>query len=235
VTGPGIDCDVIILAGGRGTRLQGVLPADIPKPLASVAGQPFLHWLIAQLAGHSARRIILSVGWKAEKIREVFGNSHLGVKISYCEEQQPLGTGGAIRAALELAESPSALVMNGDTFLDADMPSLLRAHEQRQSKLTMSCTRVADASRFGRLKIENETVQGFEEKGVPGPGYINAGVYAMRRDLLAECNESFSFEKDFLEPSVSSLRPFAFEVSGLFIDIGVPADLLKAQTLFPRS
>lgn len=228
--------DVVILAGGRGTRLQGVLPADLPKPLAPVAGKPFLHWQLAQLAGGAICRVILSVGWQAEAIRAAIGATYLGMQIEYCEEQTPLGTGGAIRAALSLARSRDVLVMNGDTYVDVDLPALLAAHALEQERLTVCCASVADTGRFGRVRIEQGRILGFEEKTSHAPGCINAGIYVMARDLLsASPTGAFSFERDFLAPHVAELRPLAFTVDGVFVDIGVPDDLVRAQSLFTRT
>ena len=228
--------DVVILAGGRGTRLQGVLPADLPKPLAQVAGQPFLHWQLTQLAHHSTGRVILSVGWQAQIIRRAIGATYLGMQIDYCEEQTPLGTGGAISAALSLAKSREVVVMNGDTYIDVDFAALLEAHRRDRESLTVCCASVADTGRFGRVRIEERRIVGFEEKSGHAPGCINAGVYVMQRDLLSESPAgAFSFEQDFLTPRVGELRPLAFLVDGAFVDIGVPADLARAQSLFPRT
>jgi D-glycero-alpha-D-manno-heptose 1-phosphate guanylyltransferase len=231
-----MDCEVIILAGGRGTRLRDVLSPDLPKPLAPVAGRPFLHWQMVQLSQAGCRKVILSVGWRAERIRDAIGEDYLGMRVEYCEEQVPLGTGGAIRTALQLLRSNHAVIMNGDTYLELDFSKLLETHRKAPSSLTVCCTRVSDASRFGRLKIDGDRISGFEEKGQSGPGYINAGVYVMRSDMLAPCGEApFSFESDFMVPHVERLAPLAFTVNGEFVDIGVPADLRRAQTLFPRT
>jgi D-glycero-alpha-D-manno-heptose 1-phosphate guanylyltransferase len=229
------DVDVVILAGGRGTRLQQILPADLPKPLAPVAGKPFLHWQFTQLARHSIRRVILSVGWQADSIRRAMGTTYLGIQIDYCEEQAPLGTGGAMRAALALARSPDVIVMNGDTYLDVDFASLLEAHRRQQERLTVCCAMVDDTGRFGRVRIQESRIVGFEEKASSAPGCINGGIYLMQRDLLSESPAgTFSFEQDFLAPRIAQLRPLAFLVAGVFVDIGVPADFERAQALFPR-
>jgi D-glycero-alpha-D-manno-heptose 1-phosphate guanylyltransferase len=228
--------DTLILAGGRGTRLQGVLPADLPKPLAPVAGKPFLHWQLSQLAAHSIGRVILSVGWQAQAIRNAIGASYLGMQIEYCEEQLPLGTGGAIRDALQLATSHDVVVMNGDTYLDVDLAALLEAHAREQERLTVCCVSVADTGRFGRVRVEQGRIVGFAEKSSHAPGCINAGVYVMQRDLLSGSPAgAFSFEQDFLAPQIAELRPRACIVTGIFVDIGVPDDLVRAQSLFPRS
>ena len=227
--------EAIVLAGGLGTRLQGKLKG-IPKPMAPVAGRPFLEILLGQLAGAGCARSILSVGHLHRVIEEHFGLAWGGMRLDYAVENDPLGTGGAIRAALERCTEENVLVLNGDTFLQADYAAMMRFHTGQAEHLTVSVTRQPDISRYGGVQIEGERVVGFEEKGRSGPGWINAGAYAVRRDLLWPANlaEKFSFERDFLAPEISRLAPAAFKVEGFFLDIGIPEDLDRAQIEFTR-
>jgi len=223
--------EAIVLAGGFGTRLAGRLDG-VPKPMASVAGKPFLEILLAQLERAGCARAILSVGYLHEVIEKHFGAQFGGVEIDYAVEHAPLGTGGAIRNALSVAREESVLVLNGDTFLDADYAAMMRFHEEQSTSLTMAVTHRADIARYGGVTIDGMRVTGFQEKGRAGEGWINAGAYAIQKEMAwpASAGEKFSFETDFLVPQVAAIAPAAYAVQGFFLDIGVPEDLDRAQT-----
>lgn len=228
--------EAIVLAGGFGTRLASRLK-DVPKPMAAVAGRPFLEILLGHLSRHGCRRVVLSVGYLHEGIERHFGASFAGMELAYAVEPEPLGTGGAIRAALGRIEEPAALVLNGDTFLDAPLGALLAAHASAGASFSMAVTQQPDVSRYGGVVVEREPetgldrVAGFVEKGRHGAGQINAGVYAIQRALEwpERLGASFSFERDFLMVELERLKPLAFAVNGFFLDIGVPEDLDRAQ------
>jgi D-glycero-alpha-D-manno-heptose 1-phosphate guanylyltransferase len=225
--------EAIVLAGGLGTRLRTAVP-DLPKPMAPVAGRPFLAWILDQLADAGFYRAVLAVGYRHEVIRAHFGSGYRGVELFYSVEKAPLGTGGAMRLALEQVDESPVFVLNGDTYLEADYAGLLAAHVARGVALSMAVTRVADVSRYGSLQIENDRICGFLEKGSHGPGYINAGIYLIDTEVLAgiPVDTPYSFEQDLMVPGVETLRPLAFQADGLFIDIGVPEDYERAQGLF---
>ena len=223
--------EAIVLAGGFGTRLAGRLDG-VPKPMAPAAGRPFLEILLGQLARAGCMRAILSVGYLHEVVEKHFGAEFGGVKINYAVEHSPLGTGGAIRSALEMATDNSVLVLNGDTFLDADYAAMMGFHAHQGAALTMAVTHCENIARYGGVKIDRMRVTGFQEKGSQGAGWINAGAYAIRKDIgwPASLGEKFSFETDFLVPQTATLAPAAYAVRGFFLDIGVPEDLDRAQT-----
>lgn len=223
--------EAIVLAGGFGTRLASRLN-NIPKPMAPVAGRPFLEILLGHLGRNGCTRVLLSVGHLHEVIQNHFGACFAGLDLEYVVEQEPLGTGGAIRAALRRVQQASALVLNGDTFLAADLRAMMAEHERAGAVFSMAVAQQPEIGRYGGVVVESGRVVGFEEKGRTGPGWINAGVYALRRDLAwpAELADKFSFERDFMMPRVESLAPVAFPVEGFFLDIGVPEDLDRAQT-----
>jgi D-glycero-alpha-D-manno-heptose 1-phosphate guanylyltransferase len=227
--------EAIVLAGGLGTRLAARLN-NVPKPMAPVAGRPFLEILLHQLRRAGCARAVLSVGHLHSVIENHFGSDFHGLRVDYAIETAPLGTGGAIRAALEKVSEDAVLVLNGDTFLDADYAAMLAYHRQEAVPLTLAVTRLADVSRYGGVAIEGSSeglrVTGFREKGRTGAGWINAGAYALRTDLPwpPQLPEKFSLETDFLAPHIDTLAPAAFPVSGFFLDIGVPEDLDRAQT-----
>jgi D-glycero-alpha-D-manno-heptose 1-phosphate guanylyltransferase len=223
--------EAIVLAGGMGTRLAGRLNG-VPKPMAPIAGRPFLEILLSQLRRAGCTRVILSVGHLHEVIEHHFGAHFRGMAIDYAIEDAPLGTGGAIRAALRKAKEKSVLVTNGDTFLDADYAAMMRFHETEAAVLSMAVTHRADIGRYGGVIVSEKRITGFQEKGRSGPGWINAGAYAIDKDLHwpAHLPEKFSFETDFLAQEIAILVPAAYEANGFFLDIGVPEDLDRAQT-----
>lgn len=223
--------EAVILAGGLGTRLRPVV-ADVPKPLAPVAGRPFLHWLIEGLARRGIRRAVLATGYGAEAIRAACGDSHAGVALLHAREEAPLGTGGALWAALAHIGGERAFVLNGDTWLGCDLASL--AAEAPAADLVLAVRPVPDRARYGSVAVRGNAVLGLEEKGRSGPGLVNAGTYLVRRDLPVRrpVAGAFSLEAEVLaRPEGLDLRAHATEAP--FLDIGTPEDYARAQMLIP--
>jgi len=222
--------EAVVLAGGFGTRLRAVVP-DLPKPMAPVAGRPFLEILLSMLAAKGVRRAVLSLGYRAELIVQHFGGHYAGIELVSEIETEPLGTGGALRAALARCQGDAALVVNGDTFLDLELDALVQRWQRRRAPLIVGRA-VDDTARFGRLDLSGEALLGFAARGAGGPGVINMGHYVLPTTLFeaqAGLPKSFSFEADFLAPRVRELAFEVFVTAGLFIDIGVPEDYARAQ------
>jgi D-glycero-alpha-D-manno-heptose 1-phosphate guanylyltransferase len=228
--------EAIILAGGLGTRLRAVVP-DLPKPLAPVAGRPFLAWVLDALAAHGFSSITLSVGYRHELIQAAIGETWQGMRVRYAIEAEPLGTGGAMRHALTQTQAAQIYVLNGDTFLDLDYDAMMHAHLDSRAQISIAAVPVEDIGRYGGLELRDATVTGFLEKGGSGAGMINGGTYLINRTLFDafDLPLRFSFEADILQAHVASLSPRAFTTSGLFIDMGIPEDYARAQSLFGRA
>jgi D-glycero-alpha-D-manno-heptose 1-phosphate guanylyltransferase len=222
--------EAIILAGGFGTRLRLVVP-DCPKPMAPIAGRPFLEILLGSLSHKGFKRVVLSLGFMASKIVAHFGDHFAGMEIVYVIEDSPLGTGGAVRLAMDQCKADHLFVFNGDTFLDLEVGAVEQQWRQCHHPIMLG-REVPDTARYGRLIIEQGHVIGFTEKGVTGPGIINAGCYVFDSKQLAsfEVNTAFSLETDYLAKAVSQSTFDLFVTTGQFIDIGVPEDFLRAQT-----
>lgn len=222
--------EAIILAGGFGTRLRQVVP-DLPKPMAPVAGRPFLEILLSSLARKGFSRVVLSLGYLSEKVVEFFGDRFAGMELVYEIEDTPLGTGGAIRQALVRCTSDHVFVFNGDTYLDVET-SEVEAHWQNHRVPIIVAREVPDTARYGRLATANNRVSGFREKGLAGPGLINAGCYVLPKTILDgfQRGVAFSLETDFLAKEVSQQRFDVFVTKGQFIDIGIPEEYQRAQT-----
>ncbi|HRP94666.1 MAG TPA: nucleotidyltransferase family protein [Rhodocyclaceae bacterium] len=228
----GMGMEAIVLAVGLGTRLSGVVP-DLPKPLAPVAGRPFLSFVLDALDAGGFDTVVLAVGHRAQAIRDCYGERYGTMRLAYSVESTPLGTGGAIALALRQTSGAEVFVLNGDTFVELDFGAMRALHAREAERLTMAAQAVDDAGRYGTLDVRGDHVHAFVEKGRSGPGLINAGVYLLRRDLLGAdaVPDAFSFETDFLMPRAAAIRPRAFRTRGLFIDIGVPEDYARAQAM----
>src|SRR5271157_925044 len=121
--------DAILLCGGAGLRLRSVI-GNAPKGMADVAGRPFLELLLRQLRRHGFERAILAVGYQKDMIYSHFGERAFGLYLAYSVESRPLGTGGALRNAADLIESENVLIMNGDSYTDADLRELAVDHHE---------------------------------------------------------------------------------------------------------
>lgn len=223
--------EAIVLAGGLGTRLRGVVD-DVPKPLAPVAGRPFLAWLLDELAEQGLRRVVLATGYRGEQIEAALGKDWRGMSLEYSREPAPLGTGGAIALAMQRITGGACFVLNGDTWVELDYAAF--DGQMADVPLGVSLAHVPDVARYGAVLVEGDRVTGFSEKGTSGPGFINAGVYRITRSLADGFPEAgaFSFERDVLVPAVARARVAVFAATRGFIDIGVPEDYRRAQAMF---
>ena len=228
--------EAIVLAGGQGTRLRSII-GDLPKPMADIAGRPFLWWLMTHLSQQHVGRVILSVGSNSETIQNYFGAAFGGMEISYAVEQEPLGTGGAIKYALEKASAPQVIVLNGDTYAEVSFRDLMSRFELAATDLAVAATYLNNVTRYGAIVVDEKsnTITGFDEKQGLAAGYINAGIYCLQRDIFVKypAPAKFSFERDFLQKKLGTLRAIAVKGVRAFIDIGVPGDYALAQTLIP--
>ncbi len=223
----------VILAGGLGTRLSRVV-SDVPKPMAKIGSRPFLALLFDYLKLQGFGQLLLSVGYRHEIIVDYFGDSYRGISLRYLIESEPLGTGGAIRTALDKSCHFPMFVINGDSFLELDYRDMHRKHLKRSAPLSIAVKRVDDVGRYSRVLFDGALAASFDNEGT-GPGFINVGTYLVSRELfdfLPASETRFSFE-DVLQAQVDSITASVFITSGYFIDIGVPADYACAQEELP--
>jgi len=207
----------------------------IPKPVLDVGGKPFLEYLIWNLKRFGIKDIILSVGYLADVIIHKLGDgSKYGVRINYSIEENPAGTAGAIKIAESLLDD-SFLLVNGDTILDANYLELELCRRKNNALVAMALREVEDVSRHGAVNIDEEIVNVFGEKNLSGPGYINAGIYAVHRSITDFISsQPCSFEQEVLPQLVAKGLVSGLACNGFFIDIGVPDDLEKSRVLVPR-
>jgi D-glycero-alpha-D-manno-heptose 1-phosphate guanylyltransferase len=223
--------DTIILAGGKGTRLKGIV-SDVPKPLAPIGGVPFLDILLGQLRKYTLiKRVVLAVGYKSKMIIERYKDKKTyHFEIVFSVEKKLLGTGGAIKKALSLTSSEDVIILNGDTFVDINLDALVDFHNIHKSLLTMVLQKVDDASRYGTVLIdEHSRIRSFAEKTTLKNSLINAGIYVIKKDLFEHIREEkLSFEKDLL-PDFVKHDAYGYIVDGRFIDIGIPETYRVAE------
>ena len=228
------DLTVAVLAGGMGTRLRSVIP-DRPKVLAPAGGRPFLSWWFDALDAQGFRDVVLCTGYRAGQVRDSFGSVHRNLRLRYSAEEEPLGTAGALRHALELFRSEPVLVLNGDSFCDVDLSAFCHNHRQSGLRASLVLARVEDTSRFGSVQFQSGgRIEAFREKiSRAEPGWINAGVYLFSRELLAAlpAKQSLSLERDVLPHWIPD-GINTFHGAGKFLDIGTPESLAQAEDFF---
>jgi D-glycero-alpha-D-manno-heptose 1-phosphate guanylyltransferase len=220
----------IILAGGKGTRLMDTI-GDIPKPMAPIDSKPFLEYLIRYLHKFNVEEIVISIGYKSEIIKSYFGSGEkLSIAISYCEENEPLGTGGAIKKSLEDVHDENVIVMNGDSFLEMNYDELVAFHKEQSAMATIGLISMEDAGRYGAVEANSKReILSFKEKGSYQPGLINGGIYILNSNITDYIPDGpVSLEKEVF-PFLVGKGLYGITVSGIFVDIGVPADYLQLR------
>lgn len=226
--------DVIILAGGLGTRLREVV-SDVPKVMAPINGRPFLDISLSFLNKWDCiDRVIIAVGYMAHKIISEYQNSNnYNFKIFFSEEKELLGTGGAIKKALKYAETDNVLALNGDTYIDVNLKDFIEFHKSKNADMTIVLKEVENANRYGLVKIDdNKKVIFFREKQPASErGYINAGMYVFERRLFdsIEDGKFLSLEKELL-PLFLKKKIYGYVSKGKFIDIGIPETYIAANS-----
>ena len=225
-----------VLAGGAATRLRPVL-SDRPKALAPVLGRPFLLFLLDQLVATGADRIVLCTGHLGDQIREAVGDRHGGCPVIYSHETSPLGTAGAVRAALHCCDANLWLIANGDSFIAAPLGEFVSWYRRSERNGAMLLTWADDASRFGTVELtETGLICRFQARGRAIPGWINAGIYLLPRSRIEMLPERvcLSLENETF-PHWAEEGMSAYCVKAPFIDIGTPDSLRQAAHFFARA
>lgn len=229
--------EVMLLVGGKGTRLQSVVN-DRPKPMAEVAGRPFLEWLIRALQVQGVRRVILCTGYMGEVIEKYFEDGkRWGLEIQYSKDPTPVGTAGAVRNALDLIEKKQFLILNGDSYCPLELQRLLDSHITKNASISLWLVHVDDCRRYGSVQIGHDgSVKTFKEKSlVRSSGLINAGIYVMERNIGKTIPEHrvYSLENDFF-PQFVGRGLYAVVGKPPFIDIGTPESFAEADEFIFR-
>lgn len=227
-----------VLAGGFGSRLRAAIP-DRQKVVAPVGGRPVLTRILDQLAGAGVRRAVLGVGYHADQVRDLLGQSYDGMELVYSEEPEPLGTAGALRHARGLLDGDPVLVLNGDSYVEANLAAFLAWHRARRATASLMLARVPDPGRYGTVEADpSGRVTAFREKaaGATGPAaaaWVNAGVYLLGRSVIdaLPARVPISLERDVF-PTLVDAGLSAYRGGGRFIDIGTPESYTEAQAFF---
>ena len=225
--------EAVLLCGGLGTRLRSVV-SDRPKPMADIAGKPFLHYLVKMLSESGVRHLIFALGYMGEQIEAYFqSGEEYGLSISYSYEDSPLGTGGAIRNALSRVSEENVLVLNADTYFHTDYENLFMQQLKNKAAMTIASRKIEDISRYGAiLKDESGRILRWNEKmssdqvEAPRPGEINGGIYVMQKSLIEKIPEGKqSLENDCIPAWLKDgVYLQAISSDGYFMDIGIPED-----------
>jgi NDP-sugar pyrophosphorylase family protein len=227
--------EAIVLCGGAGLRLRSVIGGQTPKPMADVAGRPFLEVLLRQLRRNGVERVVLAVGYQREAIQAQFRDRAFGMDVVYSVETEPLGTGGALRQAADRVLSDSVVALNGDSYTDADLAAFAAAHRESHADVSVVVVPPDGRGDCGSVKLAADgSVLSFQEK--PGPldvCYINAGIYMMsRRFLIENPAGASSLEKDWVPRWLAQgTKIQGFIHQGPCLDIGTPERYRSAQDL----
>lgn len=225
--------EAIILAGGFGTRLRSILP-DVPKCMALVQGKPFITHILAYLQFQGINKVIVSVGYLKDQIINQIGSNFGNIEIIYAIENEPLGTGGAIKNSLRFCNAASVLVLNGDTYFPVNFKNLKEQHIRTNAEISIAVKSLENTSRYGKVLIDNDhRITKFSEKAPDsGIGFINGGIYLLDRKV-AELMPSgkFSIENEFFKTATDDHKMYAYVSDSEFLDIGIPEDYQLAQSI----
>jgi len=213
-----------ILAGGKGTRMRP-LTYEIPKSMIPLKGKPLVQHIMELCRKYDVRDIILSVGYLGDKIKQHFGDgSNLGIKISYVEEREELGTAGPLNLAKEMLDGPF-LMFNGDVLCTLDIPDFIRFHEEKNAVATIALTQVKDTSSFGVVKMKGDRIVEFIEKPTASEDskLINAGVYLLEPEIFKYIPKGrASIERDVFTKLAKEGKLYGYHFEGEWLDTGTP-------------
>jgi D-glycero-D-manno-heptose 1,7-bisphosphate phosphatase len=229
-----------VLLGGLGTRLGG-LTATTPTPILPCGGRPFLAWVMREFIRFGVEEFLLLTGPLSARVRQSIADIATSlprpVAIEVSEEGVRAGTGGALFHARGRLDE-RFLLCNGDTLFDCNLADLLAAAAADPSEVIgrLMLHHLPDACRYGVVELAGDAVVAFRERQASGPagGIINAGIYLFDRRLLDQVAPACSLERDVL-PALAERGALRGTVApGVFIDIGVPADLARARCELPN-
>lgn len=223
------------MAGGLGTRLRPLTLARA-KPVVPFLNRPFLAYQLALLREHDIADVILSCSYRVEDVREALGEETFGVRVRYVVEKEPLGTGGGVRNAADIARG-SVFVLNGDILTDVDLSAMRRVHQASQAAVTILLTRVEEPRQYGLVELGADgRIRRFREKPSATEEIttdtVNAGVYLLNAELLHRMpgDRPVSIEREFFPTLIADGVPcFGWCPTAYWRDIGSPAAYHAAQ------
>jgi mannose-1-phosphate guanylyltransferase len=224
--------EAVLLVGGQGTRLRP-LTINTPKPMLPVAGVPFTVHQITRARDAGVTRIVLATSYRAEVFRDFMDAADLGIEVVIATEDEPLGTGGAIRHALPFLESgsdESVLIFNGDVLTGVDIRGLVNHHRDTSSDVTLYLTPVEDPRAYGLVPTDHAgRVTAFLEKPKTDEeivtNNINAGCYVFRRGMIDQipAGRPVSVERETFPSLLAAVD------SGYWLDLGTPLSFVQGS------
>ena len=219
--------DIIILAGGFGTRLINEING-LPKCLAPINGEPFIFYLLNYLRKFKFDQYIFALGFRSELVKNYLSENFSDLNLIYSVENIPLGTGGAIKKALKYVNSDDVVVINGDSFFNIDYNRFFAFHKIKKATFSIALAEISCNDRYGSVELSDDIIINFEEKQIEAErmSLINSGIYMINKLDFSKFlfPESFSIEKDFFEKKPKSHQIHGMVFQNKFIDIGVPND-----------
>ena len=224
--------EVIILAGGMGTRLKQAVP-DLPKSMAPVHGIPFISYVVEYMIDQDVDKFIFSLGYMHEHISSYITKRYPNLNAKFIVEKEPLGTGGAFKLACEQATEKDIVAINGDSLYEINVKKLLKFHKENEAECTLALKPMKNFDRYGVVEIDPiGRITAFKEKQQYAAGLISGGFYALnvKKFLSHNFPEKFSMEKDYLEKQHRDADIFGQVQDQYFIDIGIPEDYEKFKS-----
>ena len=227
-----------LLAGGLGTRIRAVA-GSTPKVLLPVEGRPFIAHLLEYLDRQGVTEAVLCLGHAADQVwNAALSAAPPTMKLTASREETALGTGGALRLAVEHL-GDTFFVVNGDTFLEAPLAPLLQFHRRSKALITLSLVRSEQAAEKGTVRVDpSGRVLDFVEKVPDGTGLINGGVYVADAPALEHCvlGKPCSLEREVIPAALRRGETImARRADAPFVDIGLPEDYLRVRDRLPRA
>ncbi len=229
--------EAVLLVGGRGTRLRP-LTVTTPKPLLPTAGVPFVHHQLALLRSAGVEHVVLATAYRPEDFRDGLGDgADLGLRVDYVHEDEPRGTGGAIRNVSDVlygAPDDPVVILNADVLSGHDLLRQVQAHEDAGADVTLHLTEVDDARAFGCVPTDADgRVTAFHEKSPdPVTRRINAGCYVFRRRVVdaIPAGRKVSVERETFPGLVSSgAVVLGHHEQAYWLDVGTPAAYVRGS------
>ena len=221
--GANVPKKAVILAGGKGTRLRPIT-YEIPKALIPVHGKTLTEHLFDLFKKYDIKDIIMAVGHMKGKIEEHFTDgSRFGIKLSYIEETEPLGTAGPLKLGKNML-TESFIVSNGDELKDINIEEMYQLHKESNALVTIALTTVEDPSKYGVARLSGSKILEFVEKPKKEEApskLINSGFYIMEPEVIDLIPKGFSMlEKDVFPKLAKMGRLFGYPFSGQWFDTG---------------
>jgi len=220
--------DVIILAGGFGTRLKSV-SSGIPKALMPIGNVVYLDLLLEKIFKYKFNHVYLSIHYKPELFQDYILKCVNKGKLTAIIEPKPLDTGGAVTYVIENSSISSPfIVINGDSISDINLDRMFKEFDSNNMTAVVGISEVVNAKRYGTVIEKDGEVLSFNEKNVGGRGWINNGHYIFKKEAFDSFNGAFSLEKDLFPKLVQNHELGSFKVhNDHFLDMGIPDDYEK--------